>query len=241
MMIKFGHEKRPRTMNSEGTARRKGDHQWVQPIIVSKGGRHEETIRLGSIASVQVGLAKNNRPQDVIAFEQWLSGPFTKSVRRASPEQITKVIEWCDDEGMIYSNVAECESAAISLPPMLYEEIPKVISRLQVSGTEFSRGSPASDEADFKHIQISVLENLTTGKATAQAAHALWKWILQADNDDVLSWENKTKDFIKISLTNKVNLKNLANQHPAAAVWDNGLTETEANTLTAIAIQRLNQ
>ena len=218
-----------------GAAKGKGDHPWVQPIIVAKYGTHEETVRLGALASAQVGLLPNHRPQDVAALESWLSGAFTKTVRRASYEQMMKVLAWCKEENIAYADAAEHDSAAIALPPMQYSDLPKVISRLQVSGTDLPREGADYGGPNGGLVQVDVLENLTTGKATAQAAHALWLWILQANDQDVSMWKKSEANLLDIAFSDPSRLSHLSKANPDLSIRDNGLTEIKAGTLTAVA------
>lgn len=227
-----------------GQAKGKGAHPWVQPIIVAKYGTHEETVRLGTLASAQVGLLTGHRAQDEAAFSAWLSGPFTKSVRRASYEQMMKVIEWCRVNGVQYADAAEHDSAAIALPPMRYEDLPKAIARLQVSGTDLRReGSDFAPQGEGK-VEVAVLESLTTGKATAQAAHAVWKWMLTETKDKVRAACSASDGLLEASALDMAFegapvLRTLAERRPDLAVWDNGLTEIAPQTLTAVATNYL--
>lgn len=212
-------------------AKGKGTHPWVQPILVAKHGTHEETVRLGAQVSVKVGLAPTLSDADCKAIADWLAGPFTKTVRRASYDQLIKVQDWARANNSAYADAAVNDSAAVALVPMTYEAMPKVVARLQVSGTDLARqGAESVDSL----ITVAVLDSLSTGKATAQAAHAAWKYALETDSDRVRA--ALESDFVAVRFVAEEELADLAASANAYAIRDNGLTEVEAQTLTAVAV-----
>lgn len=227
---------------SSGLAKGKGESPWVQPLIALKTGAHEETVRLGAIASVAAYHRPHQRPQDVQAYEEWLSGPFTKSVRRAALKDLLKVQEWAEEEGIAWTAADHEKSTVVALPPMKYEDLPKVVSRLQVTGTDFHRYGPSEYSPEDvvrsspSFVELSVLENLTTGKATAQAAHALWKWMLEASEAEVKPWAAEGFPAL-VHFRDNRELQKLAATERYLSIHDNGLTEVSPKTLTALALR----
>lgn len=207
-------------------AKGNGEHPWVQPIVVLKTGSHEDTVRLGALASLAISHDRLSESEQA-AVDDWLSGPFTKTVRRASEKEITKLKEWCEENSVSYTVMRENNSVAMALVPMRYDEFPKELSRLQVNGTDFSRNEQVMAPAE---VSLHVLSSLTTGKATAQAAHALWLWAL----DSPLEWGSWSNECALSVLFSEFT----ENDVPAEgyAIHDNGLTEIEAGTLTAYAL-----
>lgn len=172
------------------------DHPWVQPIIVAKSGSHTATIRCAALASARVYFEPHERsPLPYENYAHWLSGPFTKTVRRASMQQMAGLRDWAHENGIPYGDATTGDSAAVAFPPLRYAEMPKRLAKHQVHGTDFPReptgaehepgvgpGVGADDEAGAR-VWLLVDESLTTGKAAAAAGHALWAWMLPRLDD----------------------------------------------------------
>lgn len=226
-------------------SRTKSAHPWVQPIIVAKHGTHEDTVRLGALASLAVylnddGPARLADPElaAVNPWALWLAGPFTKTVRRAFAADITRVVIWCQENGVTFEYAAfDGGSAALALTPMLADALPKPVARLQVSGTDLPRAPSASEPTPPAWVTLHVDETLTTGKATAQAAHALWMWALAelTPGPQALDAFGRLDLPMDLRLVSQEHLRALAAQPGAHAVHDAGLTEVAAGTLTAVA------
>lgn len=234
------------------SARGQHQHPWVQPIIVAKQGTHEQTVELGARASAAIWLSSDLRDVDRVAFTEWLSGPFTKTVRRASYAEMVKVLAWARESGTPYVDLAEDDpsaggSAAIALPPMLYADLSKPIARLRVAGTDLPRAiGPWRIRVgcdDVSPVTVLFDQTLTTGKATAQAAHATWMWMLDridstsgryVDNP-LASWS--AQNFgIRLMPTTASHLDDAAGRPETYPVRDAGLTEIAPDSLTALAL-----
>ena len=122
------------------------EHPWVQPIVVAKTGHHQDTVLCAAQASVGVWFqSHDSSPFPLANYEAWLAGPFTKTVRRASMNQLASLVQWATDQRIPYADAAVRDSAAIAFPPMRYEEMPREIARFQVRGTDFGwRTLPAT-------------------------------------------------------------------------------------------------
>lgn len=215
--------------------RSQSSHPWVQPVVVLKTGSHEATVRLGVLASLLVGV-EASQPEAQARFDAWLSGPFTKTVRRASTGALVKALDSLRAEGAPVKYLEAEGAAVVATWPYPREELPKLLSKLQVSGTDFPRGG--AEEASLPRpetVALSVLSTLTTGKATAQAAHALWQWWLQATEEERGSWRAAACP-LTLHLLSAEELAVLAEAHPSRGIWDAGLTEIAPHTLTALAL-----
>jgi peptidyl-tRNA hydrolase len=256
---------------------------WVQPIVVAKSGHHEETVWLGARASAAIyleekvlgdPLSHEEATRLAYRFHLWLSGPFTKTVRRASQAQMEAVIRWARVTRTPFVRFASGDavegSAAIALPPMRYGDLPRRIARLQVSGTDLPRlGTGWSAwqgglkrSQGWPPVDLFVDEQLTTGKATAQAAHALWMWMLDIEragtattaSPALLAWADAgypaSLTFCdEVELVRGLDLiehqphhdrPSRADTQRAFPVRDAGLTEVAPNTLTAVAVAHSN-
>ncbi|GKV72961.1 peptidyl-tRNA hydrolase [Pseudarthrobacter sp. NCCP-2145] len=135
--------------------------------------RQPPAASVDAIAEDCLGTADGSRPE---VWRQWLSGPFTKTVRRANPKQWAKLPEPTGE-------AARGKARAVEYRPTSYDNLDKAISRLQVSGTD---PAPAAEESPLRHSPVLVLNaslGTTTGKASAQAAHALMAYWLKLDRE----------------------------------------------------------
>ena len=200
-------------------------------MVCATDATHEDTIVAASIVS----LAAYYQTLDDPNWRDWLRGRFTKTVRRAKNRR------WVAAQAKASATVVWGTGQASAWPPALYSDYPPFLSRLQVSGTDFPRTSIASrpvvpsphpreravSDADAC-LCLWVWDNLTTGKACAQAAHAVWMWALDTEPETVAAWVDRPQ--VALHLVGKV---------PAVesgwVVTDAGFTEVSPGTVTAAA------
>lgn len=203
--------------------------EWVQPIVVDKAGTHEATVTVAALASVLTFLHRD--PDDTPAFEAWLSGPFTKTVRRAPSGQLEPIVQ-AHAGALVHLG----PSRAVALKPVRYTDLPREVSRLQVSGTDFPRAVvERPEDAPHPPLYVAVEETLTTGKAAAQAAHALFAWVLQAAPEQVTGFLSAPMG-LRVEFVPAGELADLAQALRNVPIRDNGLTEVAPGTLTAVAV-----
>lgn len=188
----------------------------VQPILVPRQGQHEELIRAVAIASHLAYLAGPEDPR----WKQWLDSAPAKSVRRIkAPSHLEQALEWAREHEAPHV----LHDGVLSLVPMAYDDMPRRVRGSQVNGVDYPRsegGAPAAD------VQVTLLEDLTTGKAAAQAAHAVWAWALEYPEWDPLTG-------IDLYFTDAPGLAQAA-ATGESAIRDGGFTEVEPGTLTAV-------
>lgn len=150
----------------------------VQPIVLlvdkADPAAHHDAVAAAALASVRSYAAR----QDDAAWDGWVDGRFTKTVRRAGPKAFTKLAA-----GAPGGITAVGKARAVAFEPVTYEQMPRALRALQVSGTELPRtgDGPAADAgAPVPVIVLNAGLKMSTGKASAQAAHALLAWYLQA-------------------------------------------------------------
>ena len=205
--------------------------QLVQPIVVTKNSSHWATVEAAARASLGVAFASEEAAQR--ALKKWLSGPFTKTVRRATPAQLESLREWAAGEGIASASVGVRDSQALALQPLAYDAFPKQLRKLQVSGTDFPREEGGPGAATGGGLTLALLGELTTGKAAAQAAHAYWKWFLMETPEKRLEvdWSSQPLELLSCSAGELAHWAQLG--YP---IQDNGLTEVDPQTLTAVAL-----
>lgn len=198
----------------------------VQTIVV-KPSEHFDTVAAAALAS---GLAIAAADLKNDPWHSWLSGSFTKSVRRAKrPAELDRVraLELPGTE------IAIGDAVAIAFAPQRYEDNVPAISKLQVSGLDLKLGS-----TDFHlpaevtpHIEVNRDVYMSTGKTAAQVAHALGAWVLAQSDETRKAWaQNPGLSICEVSFANYQ--AHVSNDPSMVTIVDNGLTEIEPGTAT---------
>lgn len=210
----------------------------VQPIIVDPCG-HEETILAAALASagllghtIDASTALGSRAH-AATWDTWLNGRFTKSVRRIRrPIEREKVNRLAARQ--LPALRVDVEGAiATAFEPMAYSQYPPELKKLQVSGLDIAPrpddAPPAERPSQFSLTPTIILDPdvaMSTGKAAAQAAHALGLWVLALSSDERALWLADTGarlEYARIDPDDKGLL----------VIRDSGLTEIPPDTATA--------
>lgn len=193
----------------------------VQPIIVRTDVPRPQIIASAAAMSV-TALRAVPSP----AWDEWLDGSFTKSVRKApKPHHVS---EWADELGWADDGVAAAG------PPALYDDYPSKVRKARVEGWDdqvLRSAWPPRPSARVEIVLNSSLD-LTTGKAAAQAAHALMALLIGMDR---VNYPITARD-LRVSEASETNI--LSGQ--SVGLWqsvirDAGRTEIPAGSLTAVA------
>ena len=147
----------------------------VQPIVLlvdkETPASHADAVAAAALACVRSFATR----RDDAAWEAWIAGRFTKTVRRANPKTFAKLA------AAAHGGVSTVGRArAVAFEPVSYADMPRAVRSLQVSGTELPPDPPASVPEGAPVIVLNADLGMSTGKAAAQAAHALLAWYLQA-------------------------------------------------------------
>ena len=208
----------------------------VQPIVVVPPSPEDDVpsphLSVIAAAAIAAGRAFLEVEPDSPVWAEWLAGSFTKSVRRATkPAKIAKV-----ENSVLPHSSAEMDGArAFAFAPAPYSEWPKELSRLQVSGLDLRHPSDpdgimtGGETASKPSITLSKKISMTTGKAAAQAAHALVAWLSRVDGPTRDRWLEGLAVDVFIGDADGV-------ADPFVEIHDNGLTEIEPGTLTAVVL-----
>lgn len=198
----------------------------VQPIIlrIDKEDPSTEDEGLSAVSRAAV-IAYLQDPQNP-DWQRWAGQAFAKSVRRANPKMFAKVLEMFPDQ--MVSEVGKAQ--AVGLPPLPAADLPKLIAKLQVSGTQL----PKSEEILSSKVNIAVNASLemSTGKAAAQCAHALFAWLTESDGHGIESWL-KVHAPVGIRHLPRKDFEILAQHAAGPVIQDAGRTEIEPGSTTA--------
>lgn len=215
----------------------------VQPIVLlvdkNDPAGHRDSIVAAAIASTSA-YAKTLGPgvhRDGV-WEQWLSGKFTKSVRRADLKTFAKLES---DVGFRHeSHVVVGKAKAMAYLPAAYEDMPRPITRLQVSGTDLPDApltSPARTRSGDPVIVLNGALGMSTGKSAAQAGHALFAWQLnRGETDGELAGIRLASTQLIIATEDE--FQDLRRHAAGPLIVDSGLTEIDPDTATAFVIER---
>ena len=209
----------------------------VQPIAVVPGS-HFETVAAVAIAS---NLAAAHADLDTEPWKAWLSRAFTKTVRRISKTADARFIAELSAADPASHSFAVGGAVAYAFAPMAYEDFPKRLRNLQVSGLDVERARAgfgvaapaASGAAQTGQPQMLVSRDvaMTTGKTAAQVAHALMVWLIQLranDRDAFLAWREHPHLAVCMGDLDELS----ADPAHTITIVDSGLTEIAPKTAT---------
>lgn len=221
----------------------------VQPIAVLAGD-HFDTVGAVALASARM-LATALASEDLDAasaarWQGWLSGSFTKSVRRVKkPQQLERLrslgLSFVEQSAGADGLSGQALVTAIAFEPMEYDDFPRELRSLQVAGLQgtvetlaFSHGP---HDAAGPVVELNAAAQMSTGKAAAQAAHALCAWLLLQGEATRLAWAAVPA----LGIATSSDFATDPAMHRGAPVppeqllviRDNGLTEVEPGTATA--------
>ena len=157
---------------------------WVQVLVLlvdrDRPAPEPDGIAAVALASVLAYAADPSHPD----WQRWLSGPVTKSVRRADAKMYAKTSH-AHPEAV---EATQGRGRALALPPLPMDDLPKTLARLQVSGTQLpaEMGKPAADGLTM--IVLNQDLGMSTGKAAAQAAHSLFAWVVELEPQRGAGW-----------------------------------------------------
>ncbi len=198
----------------------------VQPIILlvdrEEPASEHHGIAAAALASVQAFLQDQRNPD----WEYWAAGAFAKSVRRADAKMFAKVLATFPHHALAKVG----EGSAVGLPPMPADDLPKLLAKLQVSGTQLPEGTPLA--AQSLTIVLNASLEMSTGKASAQAAHALFAWALESQPAVVETWMAADYPLSVAELPAKEFRKG-ARKSAGPVIRDAGRTEIAPGSTTA--------
>ena len=202
----------------------------IQPIVllVDKQNPAAEVdgIRAVAVASVMAYILETPTGRPI--WEEWLSGPFAKVVRRADRAQFDKLV---NEQALDFAHTTIGSAEAIAFRPSPGDQISKAIARLQVAGTNLPAGPAAREFATSCVTAVNADLGMSTGKAAAQAAHALFLWHIQNGfQPEVVDTEIRLLDGPEFNAL-------LRSTGATAVIEDAGRTEIEPGSVTAFALE----
>jgi Peptidyl-tRNA hydrolase PTH2 len=158
------------------------------------------------------------------AVTTWVAARIRKIARRARGAHWAAVQEL---PGVTWSvGVAEVRA----LLPGPVDEVPKVVSRLQIGGTDLAPDEPGPPPSGAPVIWVNAALGLSVGKAAAQVGHASMLFAAERELTEVPPFAVRSADPARWS-----ELCAAVRGGDAVAVRDAGFTEVAPGTITCIA------
>lgn len=198
----------------------------VQSILVTHHGSHLETIHGVAVSSARALLAAGDPAEANHPWGTWLNDAYTKIVKRTSEAKIRKA--HAEHGGSIAQN-PHTGFTVCALPPL--PDTPETRRRIpgQVSGIERPKPHAHSSLPEGRWIVLNSGLGMSTGKASAQAAHVRTLMALQGLHQD----EHAPEVLWASSGLFAALLNDPRTQITAR---DNGLTEIAQGSATAMLV-----
>jgi peptidyl-tRNA hydrolase len=183
-------------------------------------------LEAAAAAALAVCLDPRTQPggewHDIVAI--WVGTQIRKIARRARGAHWDAVQEL---PGVTW----EVDGAqARALLPGPVDDVPRVVSRLQIGGTELEPDEPGPPPTGAPVIWVNAGLNLTVGKAAAQVGHASMLYAAANDLTEVPPFAVRNADAERWE-----RLCAAVGRGEAVAVRDAGFTEVAPGTITCIA------
>jgi len=158
------------------------------------------------------------------AVATWMTTPIRKITRRARGAYWDAVQE-------LPGVTCEVDGAQVrALLPGPVDEVPKVVSRLQIGGTDLEPDEPGEPPPGVPVIWLNAALEMTVGKAAAQVGHAAMLFAAVHTFTEVPPFAVRNANPALWAT-----LCTAADRGDAVAVRDAGFTEVEPGTITCIA------
>lgn len=159
------------------------------------------------------------------ALQRWYSHRIRKVARRARNKA------WDDVQAL----PGVTSGSVRAFVPSAVHEVPKLISKLQVKGTDLPASGGSLVDASLPTLLINSDLGMSAGKAAAQAGHGSMLLAAGLPLEEVRRWE--AQGFrVNVREAPAAELGRRFSENGAVAVHDAGYTEVEPGSLTVVAV-----
>ena len=160
------------------------------------------------------------------AVATWVDARIRKIARRA------RGAHWEAVQDLPGVTVTGAQARALLPGPV--DDVPKVVSRLQIGGTDLPDDDPGPPPPGIPVIWVNGVLGMTVGKAAAQVGHASMLDAAARGLDEVPPYAVRTADPAQWA-----RLCEAAERGAAVAVRDAGFTEVAPGTITSHPVRRV--
>lgn len=209
-----------------------GESPWAMQIVVKEDIEHTplELANAVSIAVLNYLATVKTLESRFTAVKRWKQGRIRKVLRRA------KNARWdaLEAEDGVLTKVNNVEVRVFT--PTAMDEIPRSISKCQVSGLKTSQEAYSTvpmDDSGWLNIYVNRSLKMSPAKAAVAAAHSAQLMSEMLTLEDYNAW--KTAGF-PLNASSLLVLEKWLGAAADVSVFDGGLTEVEPGSLTSIGI-----
>ena len=230
---------------SETFRARRGD-KLVQPTLISFTP-HADALDIIEAAVTASGreLGAARRPLDPDTapdprVEEWFNGSMTKTVRLVTKDVLDRMLDDVTNH-VSFGSARNGVATAGTLPVTTYAGMPRYA---RVARVEFDGPNPADClgmsigvARDARHEILLIGDaGMSVGKLAAQGAHAACKLVDREGGNACTVLDNTSISMVTSEQAQQAIDAARAEDQPVVVITDNGLTEVEAGTLTAVVI-----
>lgn len=161
------------------------------------------------------------------AVSQWLDGRIRKLVKRARNKQWDDL----DNVEIFYAETTVGSAKVKAFAPIPVSQTPAEVRKLQLTGLKTTPSEDTTKTDAGLHVTVNSELSMSVSKSAAQAAHAVQLFIMNNHEDEVKSW-------VESGCIVNVAFNTITDDSSAGVVhvYDAGLTEIPAGSLTATAV-----
>ncbi len=162
------------------------------------------------------------------SVENWYGHLIRKVARRARNKQ------WTDVQDLPGVTVATSGAAARAFLPSAVSQVPSLVRKLQIQGTELPQDGPGEPDPALPTILIDAGLRMSLGKAAAQVGHASMLLAARQDLSRIRDWAGQDFALNVREVASGVFARHAADP-TAVRVRDAGFTEVAPDSLTVCA------
>ncbi|TRW46380.1 hypothetical protein [Georgenia yuyongxinii] len=151
----------------------------VQPILIATSGDHVVTVSCAARASVLAYVQPIMAGEPVAPeWETWLGvgkSAMPTTVRAAGQGDLEAAGRWAEEKQVNHLLIKDGTNAALALAPVQSSGIPAVVDQVSEADDDLARSDQPAPVSTAT-VRVEVAASLTTSRAAAQAARALWAW-----------------------------------------------------------------
>ena len=202
-------------------------------LEVPKASPPLRTDLLEASARAVVAVCLDGRAVTDDAWRAGLEGWYDHLIRKVARRARNKA--WDDVQTVPGVTVEVRGARARAFIPGPVSDVPPLVRKLQISGTELPQDEPGAVDPDLPAILIDRGLDMSTGKAAAQVGHASMLLAARLTLDEVREWADSGFALAVREIPNAEFVAHL-DSPGALPVRDAGFTEVAPDALTVLAV-----